>query len=70
MLITFLPLFKRGLGFVLGSGKQLMYFIARDDMIRAITHIMSCEQIAGPMNVLAPEPVTNEEFARALGRVS
>jgi hypothetical protein len=69
ILAAFLPLFKRGLGFVLGSGKQLMCYIARDDMIRAIWHIMLCEQIDGPVNVLAPEPVTNEEFARTLGRI-
>jgi uncharacterized protein (TIGR01777 family) len=69
ILAAFLPLFRRGLGPVLGSGKQLMCFIARDDLIRAIEHIMACEQIAGPVNVLAPEPVTNEEFARTLGRV-
>ena len=69
ILAAFLPLFKCGLGPVLGSGKQLMCFIALDDMIRAIEHIMNCDQIVGPVNVLAPEPVTNEEFARALGKI-
>jgi uncharacterized protein (TIGR01777 family) len=69
ILAAFLPLFKRGLGFVLGSGKQLMCFIALDDMVRAIEHIMSCEQLTGPVNVLAPEVVTNLEFAKALGRI-
>jgi hypothetical protein len=69
MLAAFLPLFKRGLGPVLGSGKQLMCFVALDDMIRAIEHIMTCDQIVGPVNVLAPEPVTNKEFARVLGRI-
>ncbi len=69
ILAAFLPLFKRGLGLVLGSGKQLMCFIARDDMIRAIEHIMTCDQIVGPVNVLAPEPVTNEEFAKVLGNI-
>ena len=69
ILAAFLPLFKRGLGPVLGSGKQLMCFIALDDMIRAIEYIIECEQIVGPVNVLTPEPVTNEEFARALGKI-
>jgi uncharacterized protein (TIGR01777 family) len=69
MLGTFLPMFKRGFGFVLGSGRQLMCFVTRDDMIRAIEHLIGCEQIAGPVNVLAPEVVTNREFAEALGRV-
>lgn len=69
ILATFLPLFKRGLGFVVGSGKQLLCFAALDDTVRAIEHIMLCEQIVGPVNVLAPELVTNEEFARTLGRI-
>jgi uncharacterized protein (TIGR01777 family) len=69
ILAAFLPLFRRGLGTILGSGKQLMCFVARDDMIRAIDHIMVCDQIVGPVNVLTPEPVTQEEFARVLGRI-
>ncbi len=69
ILAAFLPLFKRGLGPILGSGKQLMCFIACDDMIRAIEHIMTCDQIIGPVNVLAPEPVTNADFAKVLGRI-
>lgn len=69
ILAAFLPLFRRGLGFVLGSGKQLMCFIARDDMVRAIEQIMTCDQIVGPVNVLTPEPVTNQEFAKVLGKV-
>jgi uncharacterized protein (TIGR01777 family) len=69
ILMTFLPLFKRGCGPVLGSGEQLMCFIARDDIIRAIEHIMMCEQIVGPVNVLAPEPVTNRKFAKTLAKV-
>jgi uncharacterized protein (TIGR01777 family) len=69
LLAALLPLFKRGLGPILGSGKQLICFIALDDLIRAVEHIMACEQIVGPVNVLAPEPVTNEELARTLARV-
>jgi uncharacterized protein (TIGR01777 family) len=69
ILAAFLPLFRLGLGPVLGSGKQLMCFIARDDLIRAIEHIMACDQIVGPVNGLAPAPVTNEESARTLGRI-
>jgi uncharacterized protein (TIGR01777 family) len=69
LLAAMLPMFRLGLGFVLGSGKQLMCFVALDDMIRAIQHITVCEQIVGPVNVLAPEPVTNREFATTLGRV-
>jgi uncharacterized protein (TIGR01777 family) len=69
VLAAFLPLFRAGLGFTLGSGKQSMCFIARDDMVRAIQHITLCDEITGPVNVLAPEPVSNREFARTLGRI-
>ncbi len=69
VLAAFLPLFRLGIGPVLGSGEQLMCFISRDDLIRAIEHIIVSERLAGPVNVLAPEPVTNREFARTLGRV-
>jgi uncharacterized protein (TIGR01777 family) len=69
ILAAFLPLFRKGLGVVLGSGKQLMCFISRDDLIRAIEHIMTCEELEGPVNVLTAEPVTNREFARTLGRI-
>ena len=69
LLAAFLPLFRLGLGPTLGSGSQLMCFIALDDMVRAIEHIIDCEELAGPVNVLAPEPVTNREFARALAGI-
>ena len=46
-----------------------MCFIARDDMIRAIEHIIENEKITGPVNTLTPEPVTFEEFARVLGKI-
>ncbi len=46
-----------------------MCFIALDDLVRAIAHIIDHEDLAGPVNVLAPKPVTNAEFARALATV-
>jgi hypothetical protein len=69
MLTTFLPLFKLGLGPTFGSGKQLMCFIARDDLIRAIEHIIAHREVEGPVNILTPQPVTNRDFARALAHV-
>ncbi len=69
MLTAFLPLFKAGLGPTLGNGRQLMCFVARDDMVRAIAYIVDHPELAGPVNVLTPEPVTNAEFARILARV-
>ncbi len=69
ILAAFLPLFKAGLGPTLGNGKQLMSFIALDDMVRGIEYIIDREDLAGPVNVLAPKPVTNAQFARALAGV-
>ncbi|HYL11622.1 MAG TPA: TIGR01777 family oxidoreductase [Terriglobales bacterium] len=69
ILAGLLPLFRKGLGPVIGTGKQLMCFIARDDMVRAIQHIIEHDELCGPVNVLAPQPVTNADFASILSRV-
>jgi uncharacterized protein (TIGR01777 family) len=69
ILAAFLPLFKLGLGPTLGSGRQRMCFVALDDLVRAIEHIIDREDLVGPVNVLTPTPVTNAEFVRALATV-
>ncbi len=69
LLAALLPLFRIGLGPILGTGRQLMCFVARDDLVRAIEHIMAHEELIGPVNVLTPEPLTNAEFARTLSQV-
>jgi len=56
------------LGGRLGSGKQYMPWIHLEDEVRAIQHLLLQPQAAGPYNLSAPEPVTNGEFARVLGR--
>ncbi|MFE3448128.1 TIGR01777 family oxidoreductase [Nonomuraea sp. NPDC059194] len=63
-----LPIFKLGLGAPLGSGGQWWAWISLDDWVRAVLHILRNRDIAGPVNVAAPEPVTNKEFTKALGR--
>ena len=68
-LAKMLPPFWLGLGGVIGDGKQWMSWIALDDVIGAIMHILSIESLRGPVNVVAPEPVTNAAFTRTLGRV-
>jgi uncharacterized protein (TIGR01777 family) len=62
------PLFKLGLGGRLGDGRQWMGWIARDDHIAALRFLIDREDIAGPVNLASPNPVTNAEFTRALGR--
>jgi uncharacterized protein len=61
--------FKLGVGGRLGSGKQYMSWIAIDDELRAILHAIDTDALAGPVNLTAPNPVTNAEFTSTLGSV-
>ena len=63
-----LPLFRVGLGGKFGSGAQVMSWITLDDEISAITHLLTSE-LTGPVNLTAPNPVSNAEFSKTLGRV-
>jgi uncharacterized protein (TIGR01777 family) len=60
--------FRAGLGGRMGSGEQYWPWISLDDEVRAIRFLLTAD-VAGPVNVTAPTPVTNAEFARRLGRV-
>jgi uncharacterized protein (TIGR01777 family) len=64
-----LPPFRLGLGGKLGSGAQWLPWIHMQDEIGLIRHVMNDEGASGPLNAVAPEPVTNAEFVRALGEV-
>ncbi len=68
MLSRVLPIFKLGLGGKLGSGSQYMSWVTRADAIAATVWTLERDDISGPVNVSAPNPVTNKEFTRALGR--
>jgi hypothetical protein len=61
--------FKLGLGGPIGDGRQGFSWIGLDDAIYAIHHLIGNDALRGPVNVVAPEPVPQREFARALGRV-
>lgn len=67
-LAKLLPLFKFGVGGRLGSGRQWMSWIALSDEIAAIRFLAGRDDIAGPVNLTAPEPVRNAEFTKALAR--
>jgi uncharacterized protein (TIGR01777 family) len=60
--------FKLGVGGRLGSGRQWMSWIHLDDLVGLILHAIANEQLHGIVNAVAPEPVTNAEFSRALAR--
>ncbi len=61
--------FRLGVGGVLGSGRQYLSWIALQDVLRVIEHLIASPELAGPLNAVAPEPVTNREFTRILARV-
>ncbi len=63
-----LPLFRLGLGGRLGSGRQWMSWISLTDAVRAVLFALENRELAGAVNLTAPNPVTNAEFTRALGR--
>lgn len=63
-----LPPFKFGVGGPVGSGRQYWPWIHRDDWVNLARWAMLTALVAGPMNATAPSPVTNREFAHALGR--
>ena len=64
-----LPPFKMGVGGILGNGRQYMSWIALDDAVGAIHHTLVTDSLQGPVNNVAPYPITNREFTKALGRV-
>jgi uncharacterized protein (TIGR01777 family) len=64
-----LPPFRFGLGGRIGSGKQWFSWISIVDAIGAILFALDQERVRGPLNLVAPSPVTNGEFATTLGRV-
>jgi hypothetical protein len=59
--------FQMGAGGRLGSGKQYMSWVALDDLVGIIEHLLLHEELKGPVNAVAPNPVTNIEFTAALG---
>jgi len=61
--------FKLGVGGRLGSGAQYMSWIAIDDEVAAILHLADTDSLSGPVNLTAPNPVTNAEFTKTLGNV-
>jgi uncharacterized protein (TIGR01777 family) len=61
--------FRLGLGGVVGSGRQYWSWITLVDLVRVIEHVLARDDLAGPVNAVAPGAVTGREFTRVLGRV-
>lgn len=69
MLKRLLPVFRAGLGGRIGSGRQWLSWIARDDLVALIRHLLADDSLSGVFNATAPEPVTNDTFTRTLAGV-
>ncbi|WP_372367111.1 TIGR01777 family oxidoreductase [Candidatus Uabimicrobium sp. HlEnr_7] len=61
--------FKLGLGGRLGNGKQYVSWISINDIVGIIEHIIDNKNVSGPINACAPNPVTNQEMTKTLGKV-
>jgi hypothetical protein len=68
-LATMLTPFRLGAGGVVGGGDQYMSWIALDDVVGALHHALMTKELSGPVNTVAPNPVTNRDFTKTLGRV-
>ena len=68
-LAKMMPAFRAGAGGRIGSGKQYMSWIALSDLVGVILYALATDTLSGPVNAVAPGPVTNREFTKALGRV-
>jgi uncharacterized protein (TIGR01777 family) len=60
--------FRAGVGGRVGSGRQWMPWVHRDDVVGLVRDAVANEEYTGPVNATSPNPVTNRDFARALGR--
>ena len=67
-LARMLPPFRMGAGGRIGSGRQWMSWITLDDAVGVIHHALVTDSLRGPVNTVAPNPVTNAAFTRALGQ--
>jgi len=61
--------FRLGVGGRIGNGRQWMSWIALGDVVRAVLHIVDDAALAGPIDLVSPNPVRNADLARTLGRV-
>ena len=67
-LAQMVPLFRKGLGSALGSGNQWFSWIHEQDLVNIFSFLIEQKAVSGPINLTAPEPVTNTAFTKALGR--
>jgi uncharacterized protein (TIGR01777 family) len=63
------PIFRAGLGGRIGDGRQFWSYVSLADEVAALRHAIDTPALSGPVNITAPEPLTNREITAAMGRV-
>lgn len=63
------PIFRAGIGGRLGDGRQYWSYLSLRDEVAALRHIIDTPALSGPVNLTAPDPVTNRQVTEAMGRV-
>ncbi|MFD3936360.1 TIGR01777 family oxidoreductase [Streptomyces sp. NPDC058618] len=63
------PIFRAGIGGRLGDGRQYWSYLSLRDEVAALRHIIDTPSLSGPVNLTAPDPVTNRQVTEAMGRV-
>ncbi|MBA4493646.1 TIGR01777 family oxidoreductase [Paenactinomyces guangxiensis] len=66
-LAKMLPAFRMGVGGKIGDGKQMVSWVALEEVPLIVEHLIKEDSISGPVNMVGPQPVSNEEFTRQLG---
>jgi uncharacterized protein (TIGR01777 family) len=69
MLGMILPIFRAGLGGRLGSGRQIMSWVALSEVPLIVHHLLDRQDLSGPVNIVTPNPISNAEFTAVLARV-
>jgi uncharacterized protein (TIGR01777 family) len=69
ILSKILPIFKLGFGGRIGNGNQYMSWIGLDDLLGLVLYAIADKSIAGPVNAVSPNPITNSNFTTTLGKV-
>jgi uncharacterized protein (TIGR01777 family) len=68
-LAKMLPVFRWGLGGPIGLGRQMISWVALDEIPLIMNHLIKVKNISGPVNCVSPHPVSNQEFTKVLGKV-
>jgi hypothetical protein len=61
-----LPVFRSGVGLTFGAGDQVLSWISEDDFLGAVNHVIHHPKLSGPVNLTAPNPVSQKEFSKTL----